>query len=123
MQKQWMLAAAALVALAPGGARAASVQARFGVPSSVEFSALADQCTNNPGPFITFSGDLTVGGIGGRLIFRNNVQGTHEHVEETSTGVTLLPAGSTIHFAKQPPQGGVGGNPYIWVQFYDGAWK
>ena len=124
MQKQqWMLTAAALAALAAGPAGAASVQARFGLPSSVEFSAVADQCTNNPGPFITFSGDLTLGGVGGRLIFRNNVKGTHEHVEETSTPVTLLPAGTTIHFAKQPPQGGVGGNPWIYVQFYDGAWK
>ncbi|HZO10241.1 MAG TPA: hypothetical protein VFC77_12730 [Myxococcota bacterium] len=123
MHKQWMLSSAAIAALVAGPAGAASVQARFGVPAAVEFSAVSDQCQNNPGPFITLSGDLTLGGIGGRLIFRNNAQGTHERVEEVKTGVTLLAAGETIHFAKQPPQGGVGGNPYIWVQFYDGAWK
>jgi hypothetical protein len=35
--------------------------------------------------------------------------------------VTLLEDGKTITFAKQPPLGGAGGNPHIWVQFLDGS--
>jgi len=35
--------------------------------------------------------------------------------------VVILPAGETIRFAKQPPQGGVGGNPRISIQFLDGS--
>lgn len=114
-------AAFAFGASAPAGA--ADVATRLGLPASIHFGAIADQCQNNPGPFITLSGDLTLGGIGGRLIFRNNVKGTHQRIEEVAVDVPLLAAGETIHFAKQPSRGGVGGNPYIFVQFFDGGWK
>ena len=123
MQKQWLFAATALAALVASPAGATSVEARFGVPAAVDFSASAAQCQNSPGPFITLSGDLSLGGVNGRFIFRNNAQGTHQRTEDVTTDVPLLSAGQTIHFAKQPPQGGVGGNPYIWLQFYDGGWK
>ncbi|HEV8595976.1 MAG TPA: hypothetical protein VGR51_10660, partial [Thermoplasmata archaeon] len=61
-------------------------------------------------------------GINANLIFRNNdnpVGGPHEHSEDVTVSVVLLPEGETIQFAKQPPLGGVGGNPYIWLVFTD----
>jgi len=102
-------------------AHAASVSATVGVPASVTTSATAEGCSNNPGPFITLTGEIALGGINGRLIFRNNVQGTHTHTEDVTVDVVLLPAGERIRFAKQPPEGGVGGNPRIFLQFVDAA--
>lgn len=92
-------------------------------PASVVTRATAEGCENNPGPFVTLNGELTLGGLGARLIFRNNEQGTHEHVEDVNVDVSILEAGEKITIAKQPPQGGVGGNPHIFLQFFDGDWK
>ena len=76
-------------------------------------------CDNSPGPYITLTGELSFGGLRVQLIFRNNMKGTHVHTEETTATVTVVPEGETIQFAKQPPEGGVGGNPFIWIQFTD----
>lgn len=77
-------------------------------------------CENNPGPFITMNGEFALEGLNGRLIFRNNVKGTHEASEDVSVDFSILEDGQTIGFAKQPPDGGVGGNPYIFIQLHDG---
>jgi len=76
-------------------------------------------CDNSPGPYITLSGELALGGLGIELIFQNNVKGTHTHVEETTATVIVIPAGDSITIPKQPVLGGVGGNPFIWLQFTD----
>jgi hypothetical protein len=93
------------------------------IAAHVEASTSAEGCDNSGGPFITVTGELTLGGVNGRLIFRNNRRGTHERIEEATVDVTVLGEGEVIRFAKQPPQGGVGGNPYIWIQFCDGDWN
>lgn len=76
-------------------------------------------CTNNPGPFITVDGSLSFfPGVKARFIFRNNdnpVGGPHEAVRVVDIGLIL--AGFTLKFPKQPVLGGVGGNPWISVQF------
>ena len=91
------------------------------VPENVAFhtDVEASGCDNSPGPFITVSGELALGGLGIRLIFQNNVKGTHTHVEESTASVVVLPAGESITIPKQPSQGGVGGNSFIWIQFTD----
>ena len=76
-------------------------------------------CRNSPGPFITLEGELSVGGINTKLIFRNNERGTHTHDEFVEVDVVLLPAGETIKFEKAPPRGGAGGNPLIYFVFLD----
>jgi hypothetical protein len=88
-------------------------------PATMNIEATADQCTNHRGPYITINGVLTLGGVDAQLIFRNNVQGTHEHVEQTSVVVEIIPADAPLSFPKQPVAGGVGGNPWIWIQFLD----
>src|SRR5205823_14949951 len=45
----------------------------------------------------------------------------HTHVEDGTIDVVLIPSGLTIRFAKQPPEGGVGGNPRVYLQFLDGS--
>ncbi len=80
----------------------------------------ATDCSNNPGPRITFEGGLTVSSLKARVIFRNNVKGTHEN-NDSVVEVDLLGDGATVVIPKQPVLGGVGGNPWIWVQFLNGA--
>ena len=74
--------------------------------------------TNNPGPYITMSGELTLGAIDAVLIFRNNEKGTHERTEDISVRCSLSPE-QVIRFNKQPPLGGVGGNPFVFLQLTD----
>src|SRR2546422_2083292 len=96
-----------------------TVSATVAMPVDIHAEVTAMDCDNSPGPYITLSGELAVGGLAIQLIFQNNAKGTHTHVEELTATAVVIPAGETIRFAKQPPLGGVGGNPFIWIQFTD----
>jgi hypothetical protein len=91
----------------------------FLVPALCEADVTVEDCSNNPGPFITLEGEISIGGIHAKLIFTNNRRFTHVHEEDVVVDLVILPAGESITFAKQPPLGGVGGNPKIWFQFTD----
>lgn len=56
-------------------------------------------------------------GLKARIIFKNNVKGTHSNVQKAE--VELIPPGWTVVIPKQPCRGGVGGNPWIWAQFLE----
>jgi hypothetical protein len=116
-------AAVASLTATPAAFAAGNVQATVPTPGSLFAEATVDACENSPGPFITLSGELTLGGLNGHLIFRNNVKGTHTRAEEVTVDVTILEPGETMHFAKQPPEGGVGGNPWIFLQLLDQSGK
>jgi len=74
------------------------------------------------GPNITLEGGLTLGGLAGTLVFTNNNNAfTHVHEEDVTVELELIPEGETIVFPKQPPEGGAGGNPHVFLQFQDGA--
>ncbi len=79
----------------------------------------AGECSNRRGPFVTLDGTLTLSGLNAKLIFRNNVKGTH--TAEESAEVALLLDGTKITIPKQPVRGGVGGNPLISIQFLNGT--
>jgi hypothetical protein len=98
----------------------AQVRSRVGIPGRFGLEADAAGCFNNHGPQITLRGELSLGGLNGKLIFRNNRQGTHEAEEDATASVVLLEEGETITFAKQPSLGGVGGNPWIYLELLDG---
>lgn len=98
---------------------AQQVSTNYSMPVHLQMSPSASDCENSPGPNITLNGELALSGIEVQLIFRNNVKGTHTHVEETTASVVVIPAGESIQFPKQPVLGGVGGNPFIWIQFMD----
>lgn len=91
------------------------------IPVSVNATLVAEDCSNNPGPFITLEGGTSVGGFGVEMTFSNNLKGTHEYTAENVVDVTLQPADQSITIPKQPVLGGVGGNPFIWVQFVDAS--
>jgi hypothetical protein len=97
-----------------------NVNGNFPIPTAIA-AALTGGCSNNPGPFITLGGDLRMGGLCGQIIFTNNAKFTHVASEDVCIDVTLLEDGKTLTFAKQPPLGGAGGNPHIWVEFLDGS--
>jgi hypothetical protein len=93
----------------------------FDLPTDVDLQVTSGSCSNSPGPYITLNGEMRLGGLCGRLIFSNNARLTHVAASDVVVDVVLLPEGSSLTFAKQPPQGGAGGNPYIWVQFLNGG--
>ncbi len=87
-------------------------------PVTIQVAATATGCSNNPGPFITLDGTLGLNPVSAQFTFQNNDKGTHTY---TSTATaTAVAQGSTITIPKQPVQGGVGGNPYIFIQYMDG---
>ena len=92
----------------------------FTMPVQVHAAVGFSDCSNSPGPQITLDGSITLGGLNVELIFRNNVKGTHTYVAEQTAEVVAVPVGGALVIPKQPPLGGVGGNPFIWLQFLDG---
>lgn len=115
------VALCALVSLAPAlSARGqAQVASSFTMPVGIKASASLSGCNNSPGPQITLSGAITLGGLTADMIFRNNQIGTHKLVIQNAVAVAAVPANGTIVIPKQPVLGGVGGNPWIWVQMTD----
>jgi hypothetical protein len=95
------------------------VGATFSQPIHVTAKINETGCNNSPGPQVTISGEIALGGLQAKLILANNVKGTHTTEVTLATNVVLLPLGSKITIPKQPVLGGVGGNPLIWIQFYD----
>jgi hypothetical protein len=101
-------------------ASAATLSQRLSQIASVNLSATPSGCENNPGPFITLNGEMKLSGISARIILSNNAKGTHTATADVTADVVLIPAGESIQIAKQPSRGGVGGNPWIYLQFVDG---
>jgi hypothetical protein len=91
------------------------------IPVNVSATFTAEECSNNPGPRITFEGVAAVGGFGVEMTFTNNMKGTHEYTADNVVDLTFQNAGEPIVIPKQPSRGGVGGNPFIWVQFVNAA--
>src|SRR5207245_784305 len=87
------------------------------VTISADFSAY--DCSNNPGPQITFSGGSFLGGYGVEMTFTNNMKGTHTFTDGHIVDVTVMPANEQIVVPNNPVLGGVGGNPFISAQFID----
>jgi hypothetical protein len=92
----------------------------FSLPVGATTTTEVTGCDNSPGPYITISGAMTLGGLGSRLTFTNNAKGTHTFTDDAHVDVSVIPTGDAITIPKQPVRGGVGGNPFIWIQFEDG---
>ena len=111
---------------APDGIVAAATAAgpqfsqTFSMPVGVTTNTEVTGCDNSPGPYITIGGGMRLGGLGTRTTFTNNVKGTHRFADDAHVDATVIPAGESITIPKQPVLGGVGGNPFIWLQLEDG---
>ena len=108
------LASFGLVGTALGAAVATST---FSTLVHVSASLTASGCDNSPGPNITLQGALSLGKVGVQLLFENNLKGTHTLTVQSTASATVIPEGQTVQIPKQPVLGGVGGNPFIWIQF------
>ena len=108
----------ALIALtaASGG----NVHQTFPQGAHVSLAATASGCENNPGPYITINGALTLSGVSARVILTNNRRFTHVTSADVTGDIEIIPLGQQIQINKQPVLGGVGGNPWIYLQFSDG---
>src|SRR2546425_3211947 len=114
------LVLAALCTFSLTSARAdQTVGANFNMAVHVNCHVVESFCNNSPGPTITVDGDIVLGGLKLQLIFKNNLKGTHTTVVTFATNVVLLSPGSDITIPKQPVLGGVGGDPYIYLQFFN----
>ena len=88
----------------------------FTLPATVR--ATVTSCQNNAGASLALSGALTIdAAVTARVTLRD---GTSAASETTgSLQLQVVPDQETIQFAKQPVNGGVGGNPWIYLQFVD----
>jgi hypothetical protein len=75
----------------------------------------AEGCNNRGGPVISMGGQIVLSGLKARIIFRNNVKGTH--TAERFSDVDIIIEGTPVTIPKSPHQGGAGGNPLILLQF------
>lgn len=118
--KENLLRFIALILIATPFTLSADVQVtgNMPMPAALYMESTIDACDNNNGPYITMAGDITLGGLGGKLRFSNNERGTHVHEEDVVVAVEFLKNGEAIKFNKQPSRGGVGGNPWIYAQFF-----
>jgi hypothetical protein len=107
-------------ATSSGGGSPIEVTKSFSMPLKATTLTDVSNCDNAPGPYITIEGSIALGGLGGRMAFANNVKGTHTYTDENHVDVSVVPTGDAITLPKQPVQGGVGGNPFIWIKFEDG---
>jgi hypothetical protein len=94
-----------------------TVSVPFAMPVKVNGAVSVTGCNNAPGPQITLGGVIELGGLQVDVIFRNNAKGTHETIVEDVVRKVLIDVGDNIEIPKQPVLGGVGGNPFIWIQF------
>jgi hypothetical protein len=114
------VAAVAFTLIAPALRADQQVSAPYLMPLSINAVVDESDCENSPGPQITLGGEIRMGGLKARVIFSNNAKGTHTATVVSQYDVNLLIDGGSITIPKQPVLGGVGGNPYIYLQFHDG---
>jgi hypothetical protein len=96
------------------------------IPAKLQGSLTAWDCTNSPGPWITFQGEIALGGLNVELVFRNNINRDVHTLVEDGQVVSAVTIGEKIVIPKQPSHvfldgsgTGVGGNPWISIQLVD----
>src|SRR5215831_89513 len=119
MSSSKIFAPVALALLAAAPAWSAQVSATLGQKASCRVNLTTSGCSNNPGPYITINGEMDLGGVKAKIILSNNAKLTHVASTDVVADVDLIPDGDAIQIAKQPSRGGVGGNPWIYLQFND----
>ena len=100
------------------GAQAISEAMPVHTGATLMINGTASDCDRSGA--VQVDGSLAIAGMNAHFTFSNNTKGTKTATSDTSIAVSLLSAGSQITLPKQPSRGGVGGNPYIWVQLVDG---
>src|SRR5437899_11842788 len=89
-----------------------TVSATFETPVNVQTSVCTSRSSNSPGPTITLQGALSLGGVGVKLLFENNVIGTHTHTVASTATATLSPPGPIVPTPQPPAPGPGASHPY-----------
>jgi hypothetical protein len=112
-----------IVVVAPAQATPGTASASFVVSGHADVNVTEDSWCDNAGPHITLAHTIAIGGGALQLTFKNNVKGTHTVQVVGAVTLSLLDTSgdSTPQIAKQPPLGGVGGNPFIYYRSPDGV--
>jgi hypothetical protein len=103
-----------------------TVTSPVSIAARLQASLTAWDCSNAPGPWITFEGGVALTGVNVELVFRNNInRDVHTLVEDVQV-VKAIAMNETIVVPKQPSHvflggegTGVGGNPWISFQLID----
>ena len=93
----------------------------YSTPVTAHVSVSTGECDNSGGPTINLGGEIDLGDYKANVTYYQNVRKNLTLVGQNTQ--ILLTTTNAISLPKQPPRGGVGGNPYIWIQFFkaDGA--
>jgi hypothetical protein len=115
-----VVAVAAVVPFAPSvSATPGSHTQTFSVPFTFDLDVTID--CQHTGNTVTIDGPISLGGSAAHVWYQNNVKGTQQsNVYSGVIEASIAPVGGSVHMAKQPPQGGSGGNPWIWYDANDG---
>jgi len=109
------------IVLGPCQAGSFPVDASITLETTVSLAVSVAGCANHPGPTITVEGEVSFAGLRARIIVRNGDGGPIAGEASTDASVVVLSNGDTLSIPKQPVRGGVGGNPWIWLQLVDGS--
>lgn len=106
------------VELGACGGSLQSLSGDFTLPATVR--ATVTSCQNNAGAAVALSGALTIeAAVDARLTLRGDTTGASSSATSGTLQILVVPDEGTVQFAKQPVQGGAGGNPWIYLQFLD----
>ncbi|MGH9870423.1 MAG: hypothetical protein ACREAA_19995 [Candidatus Polarisedimenticolia bacterium] len=109
----------AMVLVVTGSAMAADqVRKSFNLPADYTAVISATGCTGSPGPQITFQqGSLTLAGVTAEVIF-SNLQGEPGQ-QDIVVAQSVVPNNQQVAIPGQSVVGGIGDNPFIWLQITD----
>jgi hypothetical protein len=120
MKKIETLAVAVLVGtlVTFGSAHAADrIHKAFDIPASLEATLQATNCGGSPGPQVSLQGNLILSGLNVEVIFRNT--GPQVSQEPFVVEQVVVPAEQQVSTPAQSIVGGIGSNPYIWLEIVD----
>jgi hypothetical protein len=96
------------------------IKTELKIPTTIK-ATFNSSCDNSSGPSVTLDGSIQMSGFKEKFIFKNNKRGNRTTNMISAHDVTLIPLVGAITLPKQPSQGGIGGNPYLYVVFRDTA--
>ncbi|MBK5305959.1 MAG: hypothetical protein JJD92_04645 [Frankiaceae bacterium] len=101
-----------------GGSTGKSYTTSFQLPVKANVAVGEDSWCDNSGPHITLYTDNMFDGLAANVLFsKNKNDAWHNPAEGESFAALGLSTGTaTAGLPKQPPLGGVGGNPFIYIQ-------
>jgi len=105
------------VQLGACGGSLAPLDADFTLPATAR--AAVTSCQNGPGASVALNGGVTLeSAVAARVILRGDATSA---ATSGTLQLAVVPDQTTIQFAKQPVDGGAGGNPWIYLQFMSGS--